>query len=70
MPVWLTFIVCLSSGSSCHQTIPTDQPFVGLSACQVQGMMLAPSWAEAHHGWRVDKIRCSPGNPPVDTERA
>ena len=71
MPVWLTFWACLNSGAYCHVAmLPETPPFVGVSACQVAGMLMAPDWTGKHPGWRVDKIRCTPGNPPVDAERA
>jgi hypothetical protein len=68
MLVWLTFLVCTVSGVSCHVTVPTDQPFVGLAPCQVGGMTAAAEWQDKHHGWRVARIRCTLGNPPADPE--
>lgn len=64
MLVYLSFLVCLSSGASCHTAIPVERPFYGLSSCEREGMMLAPSWEEAHASWHVSKIRCSLGNRP------
>jgi hypothetical protein len=68
MHIWLSFLVCTIGSQSCHTTIPNDEPFVGLSACQVEGMTSAASWTESHPGWHVAKIRCSVGNkPPLES---
>ena len=48
MVVWLSFLVCTISGQSCHVTVPTEQPFMGMSACQVEAMKSLPAWTEAH----------------------
>ena len=69
MLVYLSFLVCLH-GSVCHTTIPIERPFVGLSACEVGGMQIAPSWEEAHPGLKVTKINCTMGKKPVDQEGA
>ena len=47
MVVWLSFLVCTISGQSCHVTVPTEQPFMGMSACQVEAMKSLPAWTEA-----------------------
>jgi hypothetical protein len=70
VPVYLSFLICALSGGSCHNTIPVEHVFVGLSACQMQGMMIAPQWLEQHPGWTVKRIRCSIGNRPNDEEGA
>jgi len=64
MVVWLSFLVCTISGQSCHVTVPTEQPFMGMSACQVEAMKSLPAWTEAHEGWHISKIRCSIGKKP------
>jgi hypothetical protein len=56
MVVWLSFLVCTISGQSCHVTVPTEQPFMGMSACQVEAMKSLPAWTEAHEGWHIAKI--------------
>jgi hypothetical protein len=62
--VYLSFLICALSGGSCHSTAPTEQPFVGISACQMQGMLMTPQWQDQHPGWTVKRIRCSIGAPP------
>ena len=68
MPVYLSFLICTLSGAACHIEIPLERPFIGISACQVEGMTMVPSWEDAHSGWVVKKIRCSIGNRPPDEE--
>ena len=70
MPVYLSFLICALSGSACHVTIPIEQPFAGIAACQMHGMILSPQWQEQHLGWTVKRIRCSIGNRPHDEEAA
>jgi hypothetical protein len=70
MPVYLSFLICALSGGACHITIPAERAFVGLSACQMEGMMITPQWQEQHPGWTVRRIRCSIGNRPHDEEAA
>lgn len=70
MLVYLSFLVCLSSGASCHTTVPAERAFMGLAACEREGMMLAPSWEDAHASWHVSKIRCSLGNRPKPSDQA
>jgi hypothetical protein len=71
MPVYLSFLICatLSSGA-CHVTIPVERVFIGLSGCQMEGMMITPHWQEQHSGWTVRRIRCSIGSRPHDEEAA
>jgi hypothetical protein len=70
MPVYLSFLICALSGGACHVTIPAERAFVGLSACQMEGMMITPQWQEQHPGWTVSCIRCSIGSRPHDEEVA
>jgi hypothetical protein len=70
MPVYLSFLICALSGNACHVTIPAERAFAGLSACQVEGMMMTPQWQEQHPGWTVKRIRCSIGHPPHNDEVA
>jgi hypothetical protein len=70
MPVYLSFLICAISSGSCHVTIPLERAFVGIAACQMQGMMMMPSWQEQHPGWTVKRVRCSVGNRPHDEEAA
>jgi hypothetical protein len=70
MPVYLSFLICALSGGACHVTIPAERAFVGLSACQMEGMMITPQWQEQHPGWTVRRIRCSIGSRPHDEEVA
>ena len=62
MPVYLSFLACTLAADLCHVVVPIERPFIGMSACQVEGMMLLPQWQEQHPGWRVKRIRCSIGN--------
>ena len=70
MIVWLSFLVCTVGGQSCHVAVPTGQEFMGVSACQVEGMKSVSVWTEAHHGWHVAKICCSIGNKPKPEDDA
>lgn len=70
MPVYLSFLICAISTGSCHITIPVEEPFVGISACQMAGMTMTPQWLEQHPGWTVNRIRCSIGNPPHNEDQA
>ena len=64
MMVYLSFLVCVIAGGDCHTVVPIEEPFVGLSACQMQGMLLTPQWQEQHPGLSVRRIRCSIGGRP------
>ena len=68
MPVYLSFLICALSGGACHVTIPVERPFAGISACQMQGMLMTPQWQGQHPGWTVQRIRCSIGSRPHDEE--
>ncbi len=70
MPVYLSFLICALAGGGCHVTIPAERAFVGVSACQMQGMIMTPQWEESHPGWKVTKIRCSIGNRPTDEQQS
>jgi hypothetical protein len=50
MPVYLSFLICALSGGTCHVTIPVERPFIGISACQIEGMTMLPQWQEQHPG--------------------
>jgi hypothetical protein len=65
MPIYLSFLICALSGGGCHIITPIDEPLAGISACQMQGMMIAPQWQESHPGWTVKHIRCSIGSKPA-----
>jgi hypothetical protein len=64
MPVYLSFLICALSGGGCHATVPVEEPFAGMSACQMQGMMLAPQWLDQHPGWIVKRISLLNWRPP------
>ena len=70
MPVYLSFLICLGTSSSCHVTIPVEAPFAGISACQMAGTIMLPQWLEGHPGWTIKRIRCSIGSRPRDEEGA
>jgi hypothetical protein len=69
MLVYLSFLICTAAGS-CHTTVPEERPFMGLSACQMAGEMLIPSWEEAHPSWHVNKVRCTLGQRPKPEDQA
>ena len=69
MFVYLSFLICTLSGAACHIEVPLERPFIGLSACQVEGMTMAPAWEAEHSGWVVRRIRCSIGNRPADVSQ-
>jgi hypothetical protein len=60
MWAYLAFLVC-TSGNVCFTTVPYEPPLAGISACQMQGMMIAPQWQAAHPGYTVKRIRCRIG---------
>jgi len=66
MLVYLSLLVCTVSGAACHVTVPVEAAFVGMSACQVEGMMITPQWQEQHPGWTVKRVRCSIGKPSLE----
>ena len=66
MFVYLSFLICTLSGAACHVVVPVERPFIGVSACQMEGMTMVPSWEAAHSSWVVRRIRCSIGNRPLD----
>jgi hypothetical protein len=68
MPVYLSLLACTLIGDVCHIVVPVERPFIGMSACQVEGMTMLPQWLEQHPGWRVKRIRCSIGNRPSADE--
>jgi hypothetical protein len=68
MSVYLSFLICAVAGGACHLTNPVERPFVGVSACQMEGMLLTPQWQELHPGWTVKRIRCSIGNRPPEEQ--
>lgn len=70
MPVYLSFFICALAGGSCHVVLPVERSFIGLSACQVEGMMMLPQWEEEHPAWTVKRVRCSIGDPPRNEEPA
>lgn len=63
MPVYLSFLICALSGGGRHAIVPAQQPFAGVSACQMQGMIIAPQWLDQHPGWTITRIRCPIGSP-------
>lgn len=68
MPVYLSLLACTLTGNLCHVVVPVERPFIGMSACQVEGMTMLPQWLEQHPGWMVKRIRCSIGNRPSPDE--
>ena len=65
--VCLCFVFdCTLAGAACHVVVPVERPFIGVSACQMEGMTMVPSWEAAHSSWVVRRIRCSIGNRPLD----
>jgi hypothetical protein len=70
MPVYLSFLICALAGGGCHITTPIERSFVGVSACEAQGMIMTPQWQDNHPGWKVTKIRCSIGRRPNDEQQS
>jgi hypothetical protein len=66
--VYLSFLICTLSGTACHVTVPVERAFIGVSACQMEGMTMVPTWEDGHSGWLVRRIRCSIGSRPLDEE--
>ena len=69
MIVWLSYLVCVAAGAPCHVTLPTDQPSMGLAACQLAGEIGIPEWQRNHAGMYVAKVRCSIGTKPQAEDR-
>jgi hypothetical protein len=69
MSVWLSFLVCMA-GQQCYVTVPTDDPFAGLTACQRAGELGVPAWEANHPGAQVYKIRCTIGKKPASEDNA
>jgi len=60
MPVYLSFLICALSGGACHVTIPVERAFVGLSACQLEGMMISQR-QEQQPAWTIRRVHvCAP----------
>ena len=70
MAVYLSLLACTLIGDVCHIVVPVERPFIGMSACQVEGMTMLPQWLEQHPGWMVKRIRCSIGRRPQNEETA
>jgi hypothetical protein len=68
MLVYLSFLICTLSGVVCRVAVPVERPFIGVSACQIEGMTMVPSWEDGHAGWLVRRIRCSIGTRQPDEE--
>jgi hypothetical protein len=64
MIVWLTIMLCYGSTTQCHLWAPSNRPYMGLSACQIEGMESGAMYHAQHPNWTVKAIRCSPGNRP------
>ena len=69
MPVWLSFLVC-SAAQQCYVTLPTEDPFAGLAACERAGEIGTPEWEANHTGMYVFKIRCTVGEKPPAEDNA
>jgi hypothetical protein len=66
MLVTLSLVFCLLGQPSHCQTLRPDgeDGWVGLPGCILRGQELAVQWLADHPKWGLDRIRCSPGNPP------
>lgn len=69
MMTWLSYLAC-SAAMQCYVTLPTDQPYVGLAACQVAGELGIAQREENHKGLHVQKVRCTIGKKPERTDNA
>ena len=70
MPIWLSFLVCVSGSTICHVEVPDIDPFMGLPACQVAGMQSWSQWERNHPGFYIAKVRCSIGSRPQGDDQA
>jgi len=66
MLVTLSLVFCLLGQPSHCQTLRPDAEdgWSGLSACVLLGQELAAQWLAEHPKWELDRILCTPGNPP------
>ena len=66
MLVTLSLVFCLLGQPSHCQTIRPDveDGWSGLASCALRGQQLAEQWLTEHPKWQLDRIRCTPGNPP------
>jgi hypothetical protein len=66
MLVTLSLVFCLLGQSAHCQTVSPDgeNGWSGLAGCMLRGQLLAAQWLEGHPKWQLDRIRCTPGNPP------
>jgi hypothetical protein len=66
MLVTLSLVFCLIGQPDYCQTVKPDAQdgWSGLTACILRGQQLATYWLVDHPKWQLDRIRCTPGNPP------
>ena len=68
MLVTLSLVFCLSGGVQCQTIRPDNDQYVGLAACAIAGQQLAAQWLEGRPKRYLEKIRCTPGNPPREDD--
>ena len=66
MLVTLSLVFCLLGQPGHCQTIRPDMEngWSGLARCALRGQQLAEQWLTEHPKWQLDRIRCTPRNPP------
>jgi hypothetical protein len=66
MSITLALAFCLiGQPGYCRTVNPEAQDgWSGLAGCALRGQELAIDWLADHPTWKLDRIRCTPGNPP------
>jgi hypothetical protein len=66
MFITLSLVFCLIGQPGHCQTVnPEAQDgWSGLAGCIVRGQQLATFWLAEHPKWALERIRCTPGDPP------
>jgi hypothetical protein len=66
MLVTLSLVFCLLGQPGHCQTIRpgVEDGWSGLASCVLRGQLLAAQWLTEHPKWQLDRIRCTPANPP------
>jgi len=61
---FLGFLLAGSAGSLPDNKPDVEDGWSGLAGCVLGGQLLAARWLEEHPKWQLNRIRCTPGNPP------
>jgi hypothetical protein len=70
MLVSLSLVFCLIARLDSCQTVNSaaEDGWSGFAGCMLHGQELATHWLADHPKWRLDRIRCTSGNPPRTDE--